>query len=125
MKTTLALLLLCVASLLAEPKLPPSKDIVEFANTPASPAPPEPDRSLKNVKVERADLDKIFDHYFTVSHDLWLDRYSHTPIGDRTGTVTLKDGTELKWMVRLGGLATVTFPDGTVLYLAASKPDPK
>ena len=119
MKTTILAFMLFTGSLLAEPKLPASAAIAIFT---ADPVPPAPSEHFKEFRVERADFNKILDAYYTVTRDQWLHLYSHVAFGDRTGTATLKDGTVLKWLVRPGGLATVTFPDGTILYLAASKP---
>jgi hypothetical protein len=106
-------------SLLAEPKLQAFATITTFS---ADPVPPEPSGDFKDFRVDRADFIKILDSYFTVNRDQWLHHYSHVAFGDRTGTAALTDGTALKWLVRPGGLATVTLPDGTTLYLAASKP---
>ncbi len=119
MKSKLLAFLLLATTLLAEPKLPASKAIAGFA---ADPIPASPSEHFKDFKIARADFDKILDTYVTVTRDEWRHNYSHVAFGDRTGTATLKDGTKLKWMARPGGLATITFPDGTVLYLAASKP---
>jgi len=119
MRTAILAFLLFTESLLAEPKLPGSAAIATFA---ADPIPPAPSEHFKNFRVERADFNKILDAYTTVTRDQWLHSYSHVDLGDRTGTATLKDGTAFKWLVRPGGLATVAFPDGTIIYLAASKP---
>lgn len=102
----------------AKAELPASGSIAGFtADAPA----PEPSEYFKDFRIERKDFEKVLDTYFTVTRDEWLHNYSHVGGGDRSGTATLKDGTVLKWMVKPGGLATVTFPDGAVLYLAASK----
>jgi hypothetical protein len=37
---------------------------------------------------------------------------------DRTGSLTLKDGTAVRWMVKPGGLATLSTPDEKTIYLA-------
>ena len=117
-KTVILAFLFFTASLLAEPKLPASVSIAGFT---ADAAAPETSEHFKNFRIERADFAKVLDTYFTVTRDDWMHAYSHVAFGDRTGTATLKDGTVLKWLVRPGGLATVTFPDGTIIYLATSK----
>ena len=120
MRTTILASIFFAGSLLAEPKLPASANISAFM---ADPAPRAASDYFREFQVERADFDRILDTYFTVTREQWLHRYSHVAFGDRTGTATLNDGTALKWMVRPGELATVTFPDGAILYLAASKPE--
>ena len=120
MRTTIPAFILFTGSLLADPTLPASASLSAFA---ADPAPPGSSEYFKDFRVERADFGKILDTYFTVTREQWLHRYSPVAFGDRTGTATLKDGTALKWLVRPGGLAAVTFPDGSTIYLAASKPE--
>ncbi len=73
---------------------------------------------FKDFKVERKDLEEVLHKWHRVSQDHWQHGYSHVALGDRTGTITLKDSTAVRWMVRPGGLATLTFQDGTMLYLA-------
>ena len=73
---------------------------------------------FKDFKVERKKLEDILLTWYRVSQEHWRHGYSHVAFGDRTGTIKLKDGTAIRWMVRPGGLARLTFQDGTTLYLA-------
>jgi hypothetical protein len=92
---------------------PESSDIAEFE------ADPFPSTTyFKNFKVGRKDLEDILLTWYQVSQEHWQHGYSHVAFGDRTGTIKLKDGTSIRWMVRPGGLASFTFQDGTALYLA-------
>ncbi len=93
--------------------LPKVKDIVEFKANPIS-----PHAHFKNFNVERRDLERIINTYHQVSEEHWLHGYHHIALNDVTGIIILKDGTEIKWMVRPGGLATLTYPDGRIIYLA-------
>ena len=92
---------------------PKTDDIIEFK------ADLIPARAqFKDFKVERKDIEDVLCTWYQVSQDHWLHGYSHVAFGDRTGIIRLKDGTTIKWMVRPGGLAKLTFQDGTELYLA-------
>ncbi len=73
---------------------------------------------FEDFKVAQADLEDILLTWYEVSEEHWRHGYSHVAFGDRTGTIELRDGRAVAWLVRPGGLATLTFPDGTVLYLA-------
>ena len=73
---------------------------------------------FKDFKVERKYLEDILRTWYQVSQEHWRHGYSHVAFGDRTGTIKLKDGIIIRWMVKPGGLATLTFQDQTVLYLA-------
>ncbi len=125
MKFALLAILLFPLSLLAAPSQPASSDVAAFA-VDAEPAADDPhydvDSHFKDFHVGQADFAKILDTYVRVTGEQWTHRYSHVAGGDRTGTATLKDGTILKWFVRPGGLATLTYPDGTIIYLAVEKP---
>ncbi len=92
---------------------PKADDIIEFK------ADPIPVRThFKDFKVERKELEDILRAWYQVSQEHWLHGYSHVALEDRTGTIKLKEGTGISWMVRPGGLAELIFQDGTVLYLA-------
>jgi hypothetical protein len=96
--------------------VPAEKDIELFY--------PDPVRDggyFKDFKVGKADLVKILRDYLVIPKQDWLHHYSHVGQGDRTGTIFLRDGTRIRYMVRPGGLATLTFLDGRKLYLAAGK----
>lgn len=72
---------------------------------------------FKDFKVERNDIEEVLRTWYQVSQEHWRHGYSHVAFGDRTGTIKLKDGTTIRWMVRPGGLAKLAFQDGTILYL--------
>ena len=52
-----------------------------------------------------------------ISASQWRHVYSHAAFGDRTGRLTLRDRTVLRWLVRPGGLAYLEWPDGRKTYL--------
>jgi hypothetical protein len=94
------------------------------------PSPPRP-QDLESFKCEvcsssyvddwhvnRVELEKILTFYNVVTKQCWERNYSHIALNDQIGSIILKDGTKIAWMVRPGGLATLTFPDGGVIYLA-------
>ncbi len=92
---------------------PKADDIIEFK------ADLIPARGyFKDFKVERNDIEEVLRTWYQVSQEYWLHGYSHVALADRTGTIKLKDGTTIRWMVRPGGLAKLSFQDGTALYLA-------
>ena len=55
--------------------------------------------------------------YHIVSENTWWHSYAHVLGGDRAGWIVLKNGTRIQWMVRPGGLARLTYPDGTKVHL--------
>ena len=93
--------------------LPKAKDIVEFKVYSIS-----PHASVKDFKIEKRDLEHIITTYYQISEENWRHSYHHIAMSDMTGIIILKDGTEIKWMVRPGGLATLTYPDGHIIFLA-------
>jgi hypothetical protein len=96
--------------------VPAEKDIDLFY-----PDPVRRDVHFKDFKVEKADLVKILRDYHVVHKQHWLHRYAHVGGEDRTGKIVLRDGTPIQYMVRPGGLTTLTFRDGRTLYLAREK----
>ncbi len=93
--------------------LPQPSDIVEFK------ADPPPTRTyFKDLVIDRNQIEIIISAWYQVSQDHWQHGYSHIAHEDRTGTLALKDGSLIKWMVRPGGLATLTLADGKIVYLA-------
>lgn len=74
--------------------------------------------SENSFKTGRDDLQKILETYLVVSEEHWRNHYSHMTRLDRTGTITLKEGTVIHWLARAAGLAVLTFPDKTSIYLA-------
>ena len=111
------LLIMTAAMLQAETKVPSSEDVVEFS---ADPLKAEPSDHFKDFKISRADLMTVL-HYDVVTRDQWAYGYSHVAFGTRTGIIVLKDKTKIQWMVCPGGLACLTFPDKTRIYLVKSK----
>lgn len=73
---------------------------------------------FKDFMVDKKNLEDILSTWYQVSQEHWQHGYSHVALEDRTGTIKLKDGTTISWLVRPGGLAKLTFQDGTALYLA-------
>lgn len=52
-----------------------------------------------------------------VSRESWLHDYSHVAMADYTGTITLRTGETVLWLVRPGGLGTLKFQGGGELFL--------
>jgi len=96
-----------------KPGLPQVENIVEFKAESLSPYAHD-----KSFMVEKKDLEHIITTYTQISQEHWLHHYHHIAMNDIGGTIVLKDGTEIQWMVRPGGLATLTYPDGYTIYLA-------
>ena len=95
--------------------LPRGADVAGFA--------PDAARNRPEVAITEKDLQEILDTWHPVAPDQWLHRYSHMPLNDRTGTfVVINQKTVVKWLVRAGGLAQLTFPDGSKLHLAKTLP---
>jgi hypothetical protein len=65
-------------------------------------------------------LKMIMKDYFVVSKDEWTHNYKHEAEHDSTGSIEwTEDKTKVwEWMVRPGGLATVTDENGITTYLA-------
>lgn len=96
--------------------VPAEKDIELFY-----PDPIRPDDFFKDFKIDRADLVKVLRDYHVIPKQDWKHNYSHVGMGDRTGTIVLRNGTKIQYMVRPGGLASLTFLGGRKLYLAREK----
>ena len=92
---------------------PDPEQIVTFS------AGPLPSRThFKTFVVGRRELEEILRSWHQVSKEQWLHGYSHVALEDRTGIVTLRNGTIVKWLVRPGGLAAFTYDQGETVYLA-------
>jgi hypothetical protein len=52
-----------------------------------------------------------------VSKDTWFHNYSHVASYDYAGTVMLRTGDRVRWLVRPGGLGRLSFADGRELFL--------
>lgn len=79
-------------------------DLVRRANT------------SKDFKLDKADLLKILRDYHVLPKQEWK-RIPHY-FEERTGTIRLRDGTRIEYLVYPAGLATLTFPDGRKLFLS-------
>jgi hypothetical protein len=97
-------------------RVPAENDIELFY-----PDPIRRDVPVKFPQIDKAELGKILRTYRVIPKQDWKHNYSHVGLGDRTGTIVLRDGTKIEYMVRPGGLATLTFLDGRKLYLADEK----
>jgi hypothetical protein len=94
-------------------RVPAEKEIEQVTADPV-----RPDVHFKDFKVDKANLLKILRDYHVIPKQDWKHGYSHVAGEDRTGTIRLRDGTKIEYMVRPGGLATLAFPDGRQLFLA-------
>ncbi len=73
---------------------------------------------FKDFEITQSEIEAVIATWHEVSKEHWLHGYSHVALENRTGTIKLKSGTVIEWMVKPGGLATLTFPDGKMMYLA-------
>lgn len=73
--------------------------------------------AFSRLRVSCDDVLEFVAHAKVVSESAWRHEYSHVAFGDRTGRLTLRDGTVLRWLVRPGGLARLDWPDGRATYL--------
>jgi hypothetical protein len=90
----------------------------EIERVTPDPVPPGPTDHFKDFRIGRADVLEILRKYHRVAEEEWLHNYSHVAFGDRTGTLTLRDRSIVRYMIRPGGLATLSFADGRKLFLA-------
>ena len=97
-------------------RVPAEKEIEMFY-----PDPVRRDVHIKDFKIDKADLVKILHDYHVIPKQDWKHNYSHVGQEDRTGTIVLRDGNKIQYMVRPGGLASLTFLDGRKLFLALEK----
>lgn len=59
--------------------------------------------------------------YLVVGGEEWAHGYGHVGGMDRAGWIFLEDGTRLRWMLRPGGLGSLMYPDGGMVYLAGCR----
>jgi len=97
-------------------RVPAEKEIEQFTADPV-----RQDVHFKDFKIDKADLLKILRDYHMIPKQDWKHGYSHVGGEDRTGTIRLRDGIKIEYMVRPGGLATLAIPDGRKLFLAKGK----
>jgi hypothetical protein len=106
--------LLCGGLLAAEPEVPPTSRIDRCVVDPLVGTSGGPFASLR---VTCDDVVAFLERAKVVTEWQWRHEYSHVAFGDRTGRLTLQDGTVLRWLVRPGGLASLEWPDGRKAYL--------
>lgn len=99
----------------AQGAVPSIRDVVAFEVDQVQPG---QSRGLSGFEVTRDDFERILTTYRVVPPESWTADYHHVAFSDRTGTLTLRDGTTVAWLVRPGGLARLRFRDGTQLHLA-------
>lgn len=110
-----AVVMLLGGSLLAaEPDVPSQAHI---AGCDVDPVSGTPGGAFANLRVGCEDVVELLARARVVSEHQWRHEYSHVAFGDRTGHLTLRDGSVLRWLVRPGGLAVVEWPDGRRTYL--------
>ena len=73
--------------------------------------------SWKNFRVSCEQFKLELRKARVVSEFKWRHGYSHVSGADRSGFITLRDGVNVHWMVRPGGLALLEWPDGAKLHL--------
>jgi hypothetical protein len=72
---------------------------------------------FSGLSVTCADVTEFLSQAVVVSEEQWLHNYNHVGDGDRTGHLTLHDGSVLRWLVRPGGLAYLESAKGRKVYL--------
>jgi hypothetical protein len=98
----------------AEPDVPPATQVDRCEVDPvARPS----GGAFSSLRVSCDDVLEFLAKGKVVSASQWRHVYSHVAFGDRTGRLTLRDGTVLRWLVRPGGLAHLEWPDGRRTYL--------
>ena len=115
--TSLVLLVSGVAA--SEPDVPTAAQV---ASCSADPVARTSAGHYADVKVTCSDVTEFLGAADVVSEWQWLHSYSHVAFGDRTGGLTLHDRTELRWMIRPGGLGYLEFADGRKVYLVRCCP---
>ena len=78
---------------------------------------PLPTGAWKPAQVTCDDVVAFLMEAKAVSQDAWLHSYSHVAHSDYTGTITLRTGERVRWLIRPGGLGSLTFQDGQELFL--------
>jgi len=97
-------------------------DIDKFV---ADPNPRYSSNNSADLNISKKEMDAILQDYYVIDREQWLNTYSHVAGLDRTGSLILKDGSIIKWIVRPGGLATLEYPDGKKNYLAKEQSIPR
>ena len=97
-----------------------ARDIIEFR------ADPIPEHShFPEYRIDLAIMDEVLSKWYQVTEHQWMHNYSHIAGEDRTGTMKLSSGSIVRWMVKPGGLAILTYPDNSSVHLAQSTWPPR
>lgn len=120
----LALVAVALGPCAASAAPPRCASIAAFTVDPPPPrglSPNDPQEThQQSLETLRADLCRVLDAYHEVTPQRWQDNH-HVAGRDRTGTITLKDGSVLRWLMRPGGLATLTRADGVTIFLSRQR----
>lgn len=81
---------------------------------------PEPEPSFEPANP---DVRQTLMSYYVVPVYEWQNCYSHVALMDRVGDIILPNGARIVWLLRPGGLAYITYPDGGAVYLAQQLTD--
>ena len=106
----------CADSL--DAKAADSVTIVAFAADSPEAVPPGADHFAR-FRIDSTTLAEILTSWSPVSPEAWGHHYSHVAFGDRTGSALLAPGGWVRWLVRPGGLAFLTFSDGRRVFLVS------
>ena len=80
-------------------------------------AEPRAGRGWKPPEVTCDDVLAFLAKAKAVSKDTWLHSFSHVGSADYEGTMTLRTGERVSWLIRPGGLGRLRFTDGSELFL--------
>lgn len=76
------------------------------------------DKYFKSWNPSPKEVKKTFGKYYVVTEKEWHN-VSHVGGNDRTGWITLVDGTRIAWLLRPAGIGKLVYPDGGGVYLLA------
>lgn len=94
-------------------RIPSPSDILVFK---ANPVPPR--SHFPKYKITRKTINEVLTKWHQVTKAHWHHGYSHIAGENRTGFIKLRNGTTISWMVKPGGLATLSLPKGKTVHLA-------
>jgi hypothetical protein len=69
-------------------------------------------------KIREQEVFQALSTYRVISGEDWRHKYHHVAGLDQTGWLVRPDASQLKWLIRPGGLALVVYPDGGTIFLA-------
>lgn len=84
----------------AQRAVPSIRDIVAFE---VDPVQPRQRPGVSDFDVSLDDLEQVLTTYQVVTEARWRADYHHVAFTDRTGTLSLRDGTTVTWLVWSGG----------------------